>query len=114
MCNMTLVSSQHACKLECQLVILPTGHPVTFPLFFCLMGLKLQEQFHETLSSRYFSEQDCSCVAAQVSISAHHCYKLTFGCTFKKSLEEIRGVEKGQVRKQCFRNFLNQKSLATL
>lgn len=89
MCNMILVGSQQACKLQCQLVILPTGHPVTFPLFFCLMGLKLQEQFRETLSSWYFSEQDCSCVAARVSISSHSCSKLKFCYTFISFPQEI-------------------------
>ncbi len=52
--NMTLVCSQYSRKLECHQVNLPTGHPLTFPLFFCLMGLKLQEQFMETVSSWNF------------------------------------------------------------
>lgn len=96
MCNMTLVSSQYEWKPECPSVILPTGHPLTFPLFLCLMSLKLQQQFHETLSSRYFSEGDCSCVALRGSRSARSCPKLKFGYRFISSPQEIRGVKMGQ------------------
>lgn len=47
---MTLVNSSCECKPECQPVILPTGHPLTFTLSSCLTALKLQEQFRITLS----------------------------------------------------------------
>lgn len=83
MCNMILISSQYEWKPECQPVNLPTGHPLTFPLSVsCLMGLKLHERFHETLSSWHFSEHDCSCVAARRSCSAHSCPKLKFASRF--------------------------------
>lgn len=70
--------------------MVPTGHPLTFPLFFSLMGLELPEQLHETLSSWYSSKRDCSCVAAQVSSSAHSCPKLKFGYRFISSPNQIR------------------------